>query len=314
MVMAEDNKLNKQTSVKVNSARAWLLAARPKTLSGAAVPVMIGIAWAYHVAHNVLVVPALLCCLFAFIMQIDANLVNDYFDFKHGNDDVSTRLGPKRACAEGWITPQCMLRGIAVTTALACIAGLPLIVYGGWSMVIVGLCCVLFCFLYTLKFSYLGLGDVLVLVFFGIVPVTLTFYLSVPGHQLPTLDVWLSSIATGLVIDTLLIVNNYRDRDNDRRDGKITLVVRIGEKAAELLYLFLGLIGLAIPVVILAVHTDDTTFWLYETVFVFYLILHISTWNHMVRINHGKELNRILGKTARNMFLYGVTNVVILLI
>ena len=136
-----------------NSFRAWLLAARPKTLSGAAVPVMIGLSLAYaDVGMSAFgVVPAVLCALFAFIMQIDANFVNDYFDYVRGNDD-ETRLGPRRACAQGWITAGNMMRAIVVTTALACAVGLPLIVYGGVEMIVVGVLCVLFCFLYTTSF------------------------------------------------------------------------------------------------------------------------------------------------------------------
>ena len=134
-----------------------MLASRPKTLTGAAVPVMIGGALAVrdsHFAPNWL--PMILCFLFAFIMQIDANLINDYFDFKKGCDDRSTRLGPKRACAEGWVTPKAMQIAMAITTGLACLVGLPLVLFGGLEMVLVGILCVIFCFLYTLTLSYGG--------------------------------------------------------------------------------------------------------------------------------------------------------------
>ena len=102
------------------SLKAWLLAARPKTLSGAAVPVMIGLALAFADigVDRFDVVPAVLCVLFAFIMQIDANFVNDYFDFVRGNDD-DARLGPCRACAQGWVTPRQMVRAILITTITA---------------------------------------------------------------------------------------------------------------------------------------------------------------------------------------------------
>lgn len=94
--------------VKTNSLKAWFLAARPVTLTAAAVPVMLGVALAYKDSNtHCQWIPALLCLLFAWVMQIDSNLVNDFFDFKHGNDD-ETRLGPKRACAEGWITMKAM--------------------------------------------------------------------------------------------------------------------------------------------------------------------------------------------------------------
>ena len=118
--------------METNSPHAWFLAARPKTLTGAAVPVMIGIALAFPDAgtEDFRIIPAILCMLFAFVMQIDANFINDYFDFKRGNDD-ETRLGPKRACSEGWITPSAMLKGIIATTLFGCAIGLPLIYYGG---------------------------------------------------------------------------------------------------------------------------------------------------------------------------------------
>ena len=113
------------------------------------------------------------------------------------------------------------------------------------AMVLVGAACVLFAFLYTTFFSYLGLGDVLVLVFFGIIPVTFTTYVILPSTlQGVYPEVIMTSIACGLVIDTLLIVNNYRDRDNDKKSGKMTLIVRIGAKKAEKLYNFLGLLAI----------------------------------------------------------------------
>jgi 1,4-dihydroxy-2-naphthoate octaprenyltransferase len=169
-----------ESNVTTNSLKAWFLAARPKTLTGAAVPVMIGIASAIsQYGDAVRVGAAVLCMLFALVMQIDANFVNDYFDFMKGSDDEK-RLGPKRACAQGWITAAAMRRGLLYTTLLACVIGLPLVYYGGWEMILVGFACVVFCFLYTISFSYLGLGDVLVLVFFGLVPVCMTYWLVAP--------------------------------------------------------------------------------------------------------------------------------------
>ena len=230
--------------IETNSIKAWYLAARPKTLTAAAVPVLLGIALAYKDAQQIQTLPALLCLLFAWVMQIDSNLVNDYFDFKHGNDD-ETRLGPKRACAEGWITLGAMKWGIILTTFLGCAIGLPLVLFGGWEMVIVGICCVVFCFLYTTCLSYLGMGDLLVLLFFGIVPVCCTYYLVMPEPmQGVSMEAVLVSVACGLVVDTLLILNNYRDHDNDLRAGKKTLVVHIGKKNAERLYCALGNLGI----------------------------------------------------------------------
>ena len=111
-------------NIKPNSLQAWVLAARPKTLTAASIPVMIGCALAEAHGHFQLV-PAILCFLFAFLMQIDANFINDLYDFLKGSDRED-RLGPERACAQGWITPKEMKRGILLTTLLAGICGLGL--------------------------------------------------------------------------------------------------------------------------------------------------------------------------------------------
>lgn len=301
-----------EMNIKTNSPRAWLLAARPKTLTGAAVPVMVGaaLAWADTLTY-MRVLPCVLCFIFAFIMQIDANFINDYFDFKRGNDDVATRLGPKRACSMGWVTPSAMVKAIVLTTIAGCVAGLPLIWYGGWQMVGVGALCVIFCFLYTTRLSYLGLGDVLVLVFFGIVPVCMTYYLSLPaGHQTVTVEVFVASLACGLVIDTLLLVNNYRDIDNDRRDSKMTLVVRVGRRNGQLLYLWVGFLALALG----GVFVFNGRYFALLLPTVAYLPLHLKTYRHLMHIDHGRALNEVLGKTARNMFVYGLTTAIGLLV
>ena len=297
-----------ETNVRVNSLKAWILAARPKTLTGAAVPVMIGIACAVAMYGwcGIRVVPAVLCMLFALIMQVDANFINDYFDFMKGTDDEQRR-GPKRACAQGWITASAMRSGLFVTTLLACIVGLPLVYYGGWEMIMVGLACVVFCFLYTISFSYIGLGDLLVLVFFGIVPVCMTYWLTAPPTALTSIPfaVVLMSIACGLIIDTLLVVNNYRDIENDRRAGKLTLIVRIGERGGLVLYLMLGLVGtiLAIVgVVLLDWHDGQWT----QSLLIIYTPFHTWAFNEMRYIRKGAELNRVLGMTARNMFIFGL--------
>lgn len=289
--------------VKQDSLRAWLLAARPKTLTGALVPVMIGLALAWTDAGEYgddvfSWAAAALCVAFAMLMQVDANFVNDFFDYARGNDDAETRLGPLRACTQGWVKIDSMKRAIASTTIAACITGLPLVCYGGLEMLLIGLLCVVFCFLYTTHLSYIGMGDALVLVFFGVVPVTITYYVQL--HTC-TWQVFWASVACGLVIDGLLVVNNYRDRDNDRRDDKRTLVVTIGATAAEWLYLSLGVVAVLLGVV----------FWLYGHVLAFvlpilYLLLHLFTWLKMRRINHGRALNECLGETARNMLVYGI--------
>lgn len=301
--------------VKTNSVKAWLLATRPKTLSAAAVPVMIGTAFAWrNTSEQFNWIPAILCLLFAWIMQIDSNLVNDYFDFKKGNDD-ETRLGPKRACSEGWITSDAMVWGILITTLLGCMTGIPLILYGGLEMVMVGIACVVFCFLYTTLFSYHGLGDILVLLFFGIIPVCCTYYVCMPLHQqIPTGEVIASSIACGLAIDALLIVNDYRDIDNDRSNGKITLAVRLGKSKTKRLYESIGYTaaGIMIILVFFDLYQTDKFIPTYA-IYLIYIILHRQSYQEMKRINKGAKLNQVLGLTARNILVFGILSVAAIL-
>lgn len=290
--------------VKQNSAKAWFLAARPKTLTGVAVPVMIALAMAAHDSeYHVTWLPALLCFLFAFIMQIDANFVNDFFDWRRGNDEEATRLGPLRACSQGWVTPKAMVKALAITTILASIVGLPLVFYGGWEMILVGVACVVCSVLYTTTLSYLALGDVLVLLFFGIVPVCFSYYIQT--HEI-TMRVFLMSLLCGIVIDNLLIVNNYRDIDNDRRDGKKTLIVLLGKKTGLALYLCFGLIA-AVGVFFISNGTA------LNLVMIAYVALHCLTFMRM-RKSKGKELNIVLGDTARNIFVFGMLASVVLLL
>lgn len=301
--------------VKTNSVKAWLLATRPKTLSAAAVPVMIGTAFAWrNTSEQFNWIPAILCLLFAWIMQIDSNLVNDYFDFKKGNDD-ETRLGPKRACSEGWITSDAMVWGILITTLLGCMTGIPLILYGGLEMVMVGIACVVFCFLYTTLFSYHGLGDILVLLFFGIIPVCCTYYVCMPLHQqIPTGEVTASSIACGLAIDALLIVNNYRDIDNDRSNGKITLAVRLGESKTRRLYESIGYIAAGIMIIRVFFDSYQTDKFIPTyAIYLIYIILHRQSYQEMKRINKGAKLNQVLGLTARNILVFGILSVAAIL-
>ena len=293
-----------------NSCKAWILAARPKTLTGAAAPVIVGGAYALSlmrgkpqcvdtsIGHPW--IPFLIALIFALIMQVEANFVNDYFDFRKGTDR-DDRLGPERACAQGWVTPHAMRMALVITALLAFIVGLPLIVYGGWTMLIVGLACILFCWLYTTHLSYKGLGDVLVLVFFGLVPVVFTCYVMT---RCVTPRLLLLGLAMGLATDCLLIVNNYRDIDQDRISGKRTLIVMTGRKMGLGLYLGCGLIAAVINLILIG--------W-WGLLLLAYLALHIKTYLSMRRLT-GKALNGVLGSTARNIFVFGLLTAIALVV
>lgn len=285
-----------EENVRQNSARAWYLAARPKTLTAALIPVIVACALAAHDnSFNTYI--AAVCAVFASLMQIASNLINDLFDFLKGTDG-DDRLGPKRATAQGWITPSAMRTGIIATIVPACAAGCLLVSQSGLWLVVLGAACVLFAFLYTTTLSYLGLGDLLVLVFFGLVPVNATYYLQTENL---TTEAIVCSLACGTVIDTLLAVNNFRDRDSDRRTGKRTLAVIFGDRFGQRLYLFAG-----IAAYVLAASLAAYGIWTAAVLTLPYLVIHIRTWHEMLRINRGRELNSVLGKTSRNMFVFAL--------
>lgn len=284
----------------------WILAARPKTLTGAMIPVILGSALAYHdgVLNWLLVV---CCALFAGFMQIAANMINDLYDYQKGSDRED-RLGPERACAQGWITPKAMRRGIAVVLCLASMAGLAALwlcwkdlPYHGIELLVTGVLCIIFAFLYTYGLSYMGMGDLLVLLFFGLIPVCGTYYIQ--AHQITTPAILLGFIA-GISIDALLVINNYRDRDQDLISGKRTIIVWGGERFGRYLYLLIGPVS-AVLCIFLGYLLDGCLIYFQIAAYV-YLALHIGAWAQMNRIRSGKALNKILGLTSINMFIFAL--------
>lgn len=285
-----------EENIERNSLQAWVLAARPKTLTAALIPIFVACAMAW-LDGTFQMLPAIVCVAFASLMQIASNLINDLYDYLKGTDGED-RLGPLRATAQGWITPAAMRMGIAVTVVLACAAGCILIAQSGLWLMAVGAACVVFAFLYTTVLSYYGLGDLLVLVFFGLVPVTATYYLQAGNI---TTEVWLCAFACGIVIDTLLVLNNFRDRDTDKQAGKRTLIVLAGETFGKYFYLALGIAACIMSAAL-------AFFGMIAAALLplLYLPLHIKTWRTMIGLWQGRGLNAVLGMTSRNMFLYGM--------
>lgn len=281
----------------------WIGVMRPKTLTGAMAPVMLSLAAAYHDGHWQWV-PALLCLGFALLMQMAANAVNDLVDGLKGRDG-SNRLGPQRALSAGLVTARQLKCAIAILFFLAALCGLPLIYYGGPWMLVVGLACAAFCVLYSTLLAQLGLGDLLVILFFGLVPVTLTYYLQTGTITFPVL---LLSLGMGLATDVLLVVNNYRDIHEDRANGKRTLCVLLGERGSLRLYLFLGIAAsLLAGYALYLMH-------------VFPWIVAVYLWCHGVyfillqRMPHTPAMNEALGNASRNIFLYALLITAVLLV
>lgn len=300
-----------------HTLRAWWLAARPKTLSGALVSVVTATTLAYtsDTPHAAAPFLAVLCAAFAGLMQIASNFINDLIDFRRGRDGED-RLGPERACAQGWITPQAMQRGITITLILAAAVGLcSLVLFAHASQYpfaqlalwlgLVGVSCGAGAFLYTTHLSRLALGDVMVLIFFGLIPVSGTYFLLTDHLTLPAL---LLGLSIGLVVDLLLVINNFRDRDNDARVQKRTLVVLLGESKTLGLYLLLGLTALLTLIGVCAAlpATGKTAFMQFLpalAAFAFFP-LHWRTWKALKHIRHGRALNALLGETSRNILVF----------
>lgn len=278
--------------------KIWIECARLRTLpvSVAGVIMASGIAVLYHRFEWL---PALLCFAFAVLAQVVSNFANEYYDFRRGTDKKG-RVGPRRGVTEGDITPGLLLRVTIGTLAVACAVGCGLIPFGGWWLIPVGILIAVFAFAYSAgpyPLSYHGLGDVAVLVFFGLVPVNLTFHLQA-GYFAPLAI--LASVTIGLMGVNVLLVNNYRDVDDDREAHKRTTVVIFGRKVASAAYLINGYVGISL----LAPLWFAAPLWVLA-VPALYLVLHTVTWNRLTH-SDGAALNPLLGATARNMLIFAV--------
>jgi 1,4-dihydroxy-2-naphthoate octaprenyltransferase len=210
----------------------WLLASRPKTLSAAVVPVLIGTALASH-EPTAITWWVFGCALVgAVLIQIATNFINDALDFKKGTD-TGERLGPPRAAAAGLISADALMRGAFLCLFGAAVCGIPLLFRGGWPMLVIGLASILAAYAYTggpYPLAYHGLGELFVMIFFGLIAVGGTFY----AHSLQlTPSALLAGFAAGALATVLIVINNLRDAPSDARSNKRTLAVRFGEGFAR---------------------------------------------------------------------------------
>ncbi|MFT7578765.1 MAG: 1,4-dihydroxy-2-naphthoate octaprenyltransferase [Myxococcota bacterium] len=278
--------------------RVWLLTARPKTLLAGVAPILVGTALAcsFGTFHLGAAVAALLGAL---LLQIGCNLVNDAADFVRGTDN--NRVGPARAAAEGWLTPHALWIGAGLCFVAAGLTGVYLFTRVGWPVVAIGLGGVLAAIAYTAgpkPLGYLGLGDVLVFIFFGPVAVIGTFF--VQADAVTAQVVW-ASIPVGLLTTAILVVNNLRDRHSDKLTGKRTLAVRYGARASRVQYGLLLALSYAAVAVAVALGSAPAA-WLIvgATAPVAWL-----TWRGFMR-SDGAALNPFLGATARLLLLFSI--------
>lgn len=215
--------------------KIWLMAARVRTLPAAVAPVLVGTAVAQALDDEFGVLRFLAALLGALFIQVGTNLSNDYSDARRGAD-TEDRLGPVRVTAGGLVPPKQVLMATYITFGLAVLCGVYLVAVAGWELLVVGILSILAGVLYTggpRPYGYEGLGEVFVFLFFGIV--------AVAGSTFTQIERWpwealAYAVPVGLLASAILVVNNVRDMDTDRRVGKRTLAVRLGREKTRRMY------------------------------------------------------------------------------
>lgn len=282
-----------------NKIKCWVEAARPRTLPVSLAGVAAGVGLTLADGAQLKAAPALLCALFALLAQVASNFANEYFDFKAGIDRPG-RVGPRRGVTEGDITPAAMRCALFATLAAAAVAGCSLIYWGGWWLLAAGVVIMLGALAYSAgpyPLSRHGLGEIAVEVFFGLVPVGLTYYIQTGGYSL---GVFVMSIAVGLLAANILAVNNYRDIDDDRAVGKHTLANTLPRRSMPTLYIINAVsavllmlpVWLELPSASLAVPA-------------LYIIAAAAIAVRMAK-STGRKLNPLLGMTAVLMSVYAL--------
>ncbi len=279
--------------------KCWIEAMRLRTLPVSVAGVIAAVGYAVA-AGRYRLLPSVLCLTFAVLAQVASNFANEYYDYRDGLDRPG-RIGPRRGVTEGDITPRAMLRAVALTLGTACLTGLTLLVWGPWWLVIVGVAIAAGVLAYSAgpyPLSRHGLGEVAVIFFFGIIPVNFTYLLAT--GQAPDAAVVAGSVAIGLMGANVLIVNNYRDREEDMAVGKRTLAVIIGARGASTLYLINGYVA----VVLLVPTWSPMPEWAWVVPAV-YASVHTALW-HALTTRRGQALNPLLGMTSVNMLVYSL--------
>jgi 1,4-dihydroxy-2-naphthoate octaprenyltransferase len=277
-----------------------VLAARPKTLTAAAAPVVAGTGVAaFHGFASA--GPAAAALVGALLIQVATNLANDYYDFVRGGD-TDERVGPVRVTQSGLLAPQAVFRGMLVALGAAFVVGIYLVWVAGWPIVWIGLASLACAVLYTggpYPLAYHGLGDLFVFVFFGLVAVGGTVY--VQGLAWPP-DGLLAGVALGALNTAILIVNNLRDIETDARTGKRTLAVRLGPAGTKVEYVLMVALALAVPWIGVLGYGWPATALAPVAV----LPLCGPPLRRVLGFEDPRELLPALGETARIVALYGL--------
>lgn len=280
--------------------RAWVLAARLRTLTAAIAPVLVGVGLAVH--HDAFALaPALAALVCALFIQVGTNFANDYFDHAKGAD-TPDRLGPTRVTASGLLDAASVKRAMVLTLAAAVVLGGYLVWVGGWPIVAIGLASVAAGVLYTggpWPFGYHGLGDLFVMVFFGFVAVAGTVYVqALTWHA----DALVAGAGVGALATAILVVNNLRDMDTDERAGKRTLAVRMGPLGTKAEYVVLLALAAAVPVLGVAVFDWPLTALAGLAAFG----AAVAPTRTVLTFEDARALNGTLAQTGMLLGLYGL--------
>jgi 1,4-dihydroxy-2-naphthoate octaprenyltransferase len=291
-----------QPSVRPSSAvRTWLLAARLPTLSAAVVPVLVGTAVA-HLHHSFRPVPFILALIAAVLIQTGTNFVNDYYDFRKGAD-TGKRLGPVRGLQTGEITVTQMRAAIFLAFGAALVIGVYLVATHGLPILLIGVASILAGVGYTAgpwPIAYLGLGDIFVFVFFGLVGVVGSAFLQIDALSGTA---WAAAIPVGLLATTILVVNNLRDADTDRSAGKFTLAVLFGRTAVKVEFVLCLVVAYLVPLAMRLTGALPTAIWWLPWLTI---PLAVPLARAVLTSKDGPRLNAALRETGQLHLLFGV--------
>jgi 1,4-dihydroxy-2-naphthoate octaprenyltransferase len=290
----------------MSKIKTWLLATRPKTLPASIIPVLVGSAiaardgffeWYY--------LWIILAC--AILIQIITNFFNEYYDYLKGAD-TKERLGPQRAVAAGLISPGAMKVASIALLLITFALGMLLVMKAGLLILVIGIFSLFFAWGYTggpLPLAYKGLGDIFVLIFFGIIAVNGTYYVFAESFSEVA---FIAGFAPGIFSMNILSVNNIRDIETDQKAGKITMAVRLGAKKSKMIFVVLNLLAFSVSV-ILSVYLDSIE--------MLYPLATLPLSMRIIRnlyIREGKALNKVLAQTGLLLMIHGIVMVAAFLI
>ena len=287
-------------SIAPNSLSAWILASRPKTLGAILSPVLVGsaLAYTYKKFDFSIMFISIIC---AILLQILANIVNDYCDFIKGKD-TAERLGPPRAMQLNLITPEVMQKGIGLLLLAIIFSGMPLIFRAGLEILALGILCIFFSVWYTAgpkPLSYLGFSEIAVLIFFGPVPLLGAYYCQTLSYSLVGLA---ASVGPAFLATALIMTNNLRDIQEDAKNNKKTIAVRFGEEFSRRTIIFLIITSMISPVMLVV-------FFGYNYLLLIILILLAIPARSFKAILHdpvSRDFNIIFAHIGQMIYLYGI--------